>query len=82
MLHAFVCMRTFPEGVGGIYEVMLFTLRPCDAYLSALRPSDVVGPSEESEGIGYPPTLRTGQKNGAAAQFLVSIASHVSSLFC
>ena len=78
MLHAFVCMRTFPEGVGGIYEVMRFTLRPCDA----LRPSDVVGPSEESEGIGYPPTLRTGQKNGAAAQFLVSIASHVSSLFC
>ena len=55
VLHALVRMRTFPEGISGIHEVMRFNLRPG----FALRPSDVVGPSEET---GYPPTLRTGQK--------------------
>ena len=37
VLHAFVGMQTFPEGVCGIHEVMLFTLNPCDA---PLWPSD------------------------------------------
>ena len=35
--HAFVGMRTFPEGVCGIHERMRFTLNPCDA---PHRPSD------------------------------------------
>ena len=37
VLHPFVGMRTFPEGVYGIHEVMRFTLNQCNA---PLWPSD------------------------------------------
>ena len=36
--HAFVPLRTFPGGVSGIHEVMLFTLLPCDAALTPSYP--------------------------------------------
>ena len=77
--HAFVPMLKFPGCVSGIHEVMLLTLLPCDA----LQPSNRVWCDWTFQTVQrnkrYPPTLRTGQNNGSAAQVLVRIANSVSS---
>ena len=68
VLHAFVCMWTFPEGVGGIYEVMLFTLRPCDDYLCP--PTQCGWTFRRVQRYRIPSDALNWSKNGAAAQFL------------
>ena len=77
MQYAFMPMQTFPGGVSGIYEVMRFTLLLCDA----LRPSDEIQPSEQSEGAGH--VLRRTESSPAdpAPQTYSPLLSRPGSLF-